>query len=230
MGDDQQVRPLGAPSLFDLASPVEASSDRPPTARLPGRRTSHVILLSIVTFGLYLLYYWWKVFREVDAASARRHYAKVYLAHLLLLALSVGLILAGAFPKATAQEGTSPASQQPSSIPALGGFGEGISFFRLEPATLVGGLAVLVLAAYQILELRGLALDREAMGLPHMSFGSLPLLTCLNGGAVLVSFPGDVLVRLLLGGLALLVLAEFNKQLNALWVARVASRSALGGP
>lgn len=197
----------GEPSALPPLAEPPTPTRRP---RLPGpnplRRFGACLLLGVVTLGLYFLYYQFKVFREVDRDTGRRHHAMLFIVPVAVGA--VARLLAFVWSRPGAQPPALPLAP-----PALVGLAIGL-----------GGLGLAAQALYFFLELGHLRAARAAVGLElRPSRWVLPIFHVLS--ALPFVAPGDPPLALALASAAveLLVYLVLNDRVNEYWLSRRAA-------
>lgn len=90
--------PAPVPAAYAVPAPLSAAYDAMPPAPAPAARGKTVapwlvVLLTIVTFGIYTLVFWWRTSREADGLLGRHHAHPIFRRGLFLYLAGVALAL-----------------------------------------------------------------------------------------------------------------------------------------
>ncbi len=206
---------LGAPGFEAINKGGSAGLQRRSRA---GRPFWSVFFLGIFTLGIYLLYYWWAVFREVDQASGHRHAAGIYALFIALLVAGLTASVVEHAPTASAQDGAGQAG--PSSVPLPKSAASMQLVLDLTVSNLLAVAAGLAMVVYQAVEMRSLSLATAAVATPPGSRFGLPATTALAVLSRLLAGPGGGLLALAFGVVGIAYWADANARVNQFWAAR----------
>lgn len=169
------------------------------------RETWLVLVLSLVTFGIYNLYYWWVVSRDVDAYAQRPNHSHklVKIGTLILVGAIVGaLVLIVPILAAIITVSTAQADPGPEVLGALVGY---VGLLFLLGAVYFGGAIVRLVGKYRMWEL--VEADERRRNVPSPLSAGIMLLLALAGW--FVPFVGVVM--------PFVILYMTQEHLNAAW-------------
>lgn len=179
--------------MYPATTPPTTPAPAAAPARGPGgtrREPWLVVILTLVTMGLYALYYWWVTSREMDASTRRPGHAHgpvrigviVSAAAAILLAFLLATFFATLL--ATILSGRAPDARD-----MLGTIAGGILLlFLASTAGLVGAILLLV-GKYRIWE----AIEQDERRRGHPTPLSAALMVILSLAALVIPFIGMVL-------------------------------------